>query len=277
MRGEDFIFLPVLRLEGGSPPHARGRQDDLRTGQPGHGITPACAGKTCSGPKAPQRQGDHPRMRGEDTPPGAVCLNDMGSPPHARGRPRLSHIGTRTYTDHPRMRGEDADTCAQIEALPGSPPHARGRPGQAVRAGSRAGITPACAGKTACLPRPSAERRDHPRMRGEDGWALTKGLSTPGSPPHARGRPQVLRPPRGRHRITPACAGKTSATVTGSLPGWDHPRMRGEDASRRGRCRGFERITPACAGKTLYTATSRGLGRDHPRMRGEDDLDEVER
>ena len=70
--------------------------------------------------------------------------------------------------------------------------------------------------------------------------------------------------------ITPACAGKTTPAGGFVSPGWDHPRMRGEDRGlsladprvlgspphARGRLaglRGHDRkvgITPACAGKT---------------------------
>ena len=91
-------------------------------------------------------------------------------------------------------------------------------------------------------------------------------------------------------RITPACAGKTNMSGVPIGVGWDHPRMRGEDATvqvqqalddgspphargrrpiaygQKGRCG----ITPACAGKTWTLPRMTVALGDHPRMRGED-------
>ena len=50
-----------------------------------------------------------------------------------------------------------------------------------------------------------------------------------GSPPHARGRPELDKGALREMRITPACAGKTLAAVGGGDGCGDHPRMRGED------------------------------------------------
>mgnify|MGYP001690300316 CR=1 FL=1 len=127
-------------------------------------------------------------------------------------------------------------------------------------------------------------------MRGEDtmkGFIMDKDT---GSPPHARGRPGILRDERRLCRITPACAGKTLARRGTRSRAGDHPRMRGEDPFRwrhrkakpgspphaRGRPRGtsarpaLRRITPACAGKTLLRMIEADIRSDHPRMRGED-------
>ena len=127
-------------------------------------------------------------------------------------------------------------------------------------------------------------------MRGEDTlaeWARTTGT---GSPPHARGRPDPIEKEIGEFGITPACAGKTSATEGRRHAQQDHPRMRGEDRlggrinfvdvgspphARGRRARNTvdystPRITPACAGKTSRRQRLATLCADHPRMRGED-------
>ena len=127
-------------------------------------------------------------------------------------------------------------------------------------------------------------------MRGEDSPESPETTHSPGSPPHARGRPRgVLRRIVGE-RITPACAGKTPRKHPAATPRWDHPRMRGEDRGvfdevgfdlgspphARGRRDSTSvevqrhGITPACAGKTGYRSPGTGLWEDHPRMRGED-------
>ena len=87
MRGEDQIYnVPVLGIPG-SPPHARGRRSALASDEFWDGITPACAGKTNNASLGLTNNADHPRMRGEDTPPFIAYVDEAGSPPHARGRP----------------------------------------------------------------------------------------------------------------------------------------------------------------------------------------------
>ena len=128
-------------------------------------------------------------------------------------------------------------------------------------------------------------------MRGEDPARPDHRRRNGGSPPHARGRRTRRTGKANRTRITPACAGKTSVCIRVEIFTGDHPRMRGEDLSRRsiisskwgsppharGRRRAGhfsasnERITPACAGKTDRSQIRVRLRSDHPRMRGEDE------
>ena len=94
---------------------------------------------------------------------------------------------------------------------------------------------------------------------------------------------------RRNHRITPACAGKSSHSSASSARFRDHPRMCGEKKgtsprtiARRGsppHVRGKDTlqrflyqkdgITPACAGKRLPFFACTMCFRDHPRMCGE--------
>ena len=229
-------------------------------------------------------------MRGEDQAVVSVISIRGGSPPHARGRriaclERLMRVritpacagktaaiawAEAEKGDHPRMRGEDYSEEQLRTFLTGSPPHARGRPVFCRLSASPIGITPACAGKTDLAARDAPPTLDHPRMRGEDSYALRTALSQVGSPPHARGR-------RARRHAVRRLVG-------------DHPRMRGEDVMTSGwrsrrqgsppHARGRQRnrndrchaggITPACAGKTSRRLSGRISRTDHPRMRGED-------
>ena len=66
------------------------------------------------------------------------------------------------------MRGEDSFSSDAIVRRPGSPPHARGRLSEEYKTAQKAGITPACAGKTRFNKYDVHICRDHPRMRGED-------------------------------------------------------------------------------------------------------------
>ena len=107
-------------------------------------------------------------------------------------------------------------------------------------------------------------------MCGENGSGLIKQLQRPGSPPRVRGK-QHFTPEAWRQvGITPACAGKTIFRRKARNAGGDHPRVCGENESRREikkategsppRVRGKREvllgkaivggITPACAGKT---------------------------
>ena len=188
MRGEDRGREWERWFDGGSPPHARGRQLRDRRQNRLRRITPACAGKTQAGRKSRSARRDHPRMRGEDYAQMKKGVESPGSPPHARGRrPRAQH---RSYvlritpacagetrplaerfsrnTDHPRMRGEDFNAFSLPTLAAGSPPHARGRPPNRPRSRTPGRITPACAGKTGVRISVNYYGRDHPRMRGED-------------------------------------------------------------------------------------------------------------
>ena len=152
------------------------------------------------------------------------------------------------------------------------------------------GITPACAGKTACFLPVCARARDHPRVCGKDWGHCFLTPLVPGSPPRVRERPCI-----GLHTsritgITPACAGKTIQAYISRKSFWDHPRVCGKDGMTlkqgymqegsppRVRERlhhhflifSFLRITPACAGKTTSRHRHFLKLKDHPRVCGKD-------
>ena len=126
MRGEQRQAERGLLEGGGSSPHARGagtRVDHLELQR---GIIPACAGSRPLRADAVDREGDHPRMRGEQARSFFPLPSEPGSSPHARGAVGLavespappgiipacagSSSGgariPRSGRDHPRMRGE---------------------------------------------------------------------------------------------------------------------------------------------------------------------------
>ena len=131
------------------------------------------------------------------------------------------------------------------------------------------GITPACAGTTACNSSAIARLQ--------------------GSPLHVRGLLSTANPIDAANRITPACAGTTSSSIFGISFYRDHPCMCGDyyihsymihsstgsPLHVRGlhSCEVFSStlfgITPACAGTTCPHQTQRPLHRDHPCMCGD--------
>ncbi len=194
-----------------------------------------------------------------------------------------------TNGDHPRMRGEHGRRDHGRHAGTASSPHARGTPEATTHWNADTGIIPACAGNTRTPdPRP-CQRWDHPRMRGEHGYATVAWSGREGSSPHARGTLRRHARENQRIRIIPACAGNTAVTPREERAREDHPRMRGEhrikqmqnnvdDGSSphaRGTLQGYRvqrdrsGIIPACAGNTrigVWLSMRKG---DHPRMRGE--------
>ena len=126
-------------------------------------------------------------------------------------------------------------------------------------------------------------------MRGEYKPSVSTTIGISGSPPLARGVPNLVASAAAHPRITPACAGSTPEKDRNSRLGRDHPRLRGEYFLRRPLwdywigspplARGVldsmseeiwkDRITPACAGSTSQCRCSNYVEKDHPRLRGE--------
>ena len=93
-------------------------------------------------------------------------------------------------------------------------------------------ITPACAGSTKARSEYSILSEDHPRLRGEYYKDLNACLASAGSPPLARGARIVKADQASATRITPACAGSTTAAIGSGIMSGDHPRLRGEYCNR---------------------------------------------
>ena len=167
MRGENILSpMPSVCVRG-SPPHARGKFENLHKMHIGGGITPACAGKIMWSPTGETGPGDHPRMRGENYKNFWNFSMVRGSPPHARGKCETPVTGSNCIgitpacagkisssgwwvalnRDHPRMRGENRDGKGRHRYRCGSPPHARGKLQFQYLREIMKGITPACAGK----------------------------------------------------------------------------------------------------------------------------------
>lgn len=145
--GEKKVMRGAKDKRMGSPPHVRGKAQDLTDRQPVCWITPACAGKRRCKAAFCAWFWDHPRMCGEKASHSATLFGVGGSPPHVRGK-----VGRTLYLvageritpayagksflqrtaqcrcqDHPRMCGEKKAFDILRTAQQGSPPHVRGK------------------------------------------------------------------------------------------------------------------------------------------------------
>ena len=131
---------------------------------------------------------------------------------------------------------------------------------------------------------------DHPRVCGKDALILSLKYLASGSPPRVREGQFVCNVSFCLHRITPACAGRTSKYRPDERELEDHPRVCGKDYHREDICplllgspprvregQTLEkgrlhtiRITPACAGRTRWNSSEQALKKDHPRVCGKD-------
>ena len=150
-------------------------------------------------------------------------------------------------------------------------------------------ITPAYAGKRNELFFSMQKHKDHPRLCGEKASSSNPSACKMGSPPPMRGKVIIRKSLSILKRITPAYAGKRSASLTTVLTSEDHPRLCGEKRDRpvcqtdvegspppmRGKDpesapeNWRSRITPAYAGKSAVQCEPCLCKTDHPRLCGE--------
>ena len=90
LRGEYCTMGDGTFQYAGSPPLARGIHHGLHYMLVSQRITPACAGNTQDIIAAISTLGDHPRLRGEYQKSEGDCGLSTGSPPLARGIPKLN-------------------------------------------------------------------------------------------------------------------------------------------------------------------------------------------
>ena len=156
-----------------------------------------------------------PRVCGEKVWQTACEVVVKGSPPAYAGKRVRCSQQALPCTDHPRMCGEKRQDRLDYYVPQGSPPHVRGKAKGDELGLSQTRITPACAGKRAAHSFQAVPPWDHPRMCGEKVAMVTTAVSTPGSPPHVRGKASAHAHAHDQRGITPACAGK-SKVIAGS-------------------------------------------------------------
>ena len=273
------------------------------------GLIPACAGKTRACTRPFRALSAHPRVCGENGGRAGELRRRRGSSPRVRGKPTDAALPglpsglipacagktptTRTVwwgpEAHPRVCGENTRRTSAENVASGSSPRVRGKRARPRPRRPRIRLIPACAGKT--TRRACGARRiwAHPRVCGENVFAVDVGRAPGGSSPRVRGKPASRTDRPTRLGLIPACAGKTHAMSRTRRSGSAHPRVCGENSVRattrqdyRGsspRVRGKRwsgtsdppgaRLIPACAGKTPRPGPRARRGAAHPRVCGE--------
>ena len=218
------------------------------------GFIPAHAGKTISLPASTVASWLHPRSRGENQDVGVLDLTNTGSSPLTRGKLSSdaasyedaglipAHAGKTasapayllTHRAHPRSRGENYRYRTAKPRHPGSSPLTRGKPFPVSHRRCADGLIPAHAGKTNPGPHLRANRRAHPRSRGENLITLGVGGTCLGSSPLTRGKRALVELAGLPGGLIPAHAGKTGHTDSRRCSAGAHPRSRGENISLAG-------------------------------------------
>ena len=166
------------------------------------------------------------------------------------------------------MCGEQCLPIVPWLTMPGSPPRVRGTVYSSYQHDRDNRITPACAGNSDSFRHFPLNGKDHPRVCGEQSHIAKMQKILAGSPPRVRGTVCYGFKEAAKVRITPACAGNRCFIIPIRKFIWDHPRVCGEQFSRKvlqdhlhgspprvrgtapriARCSLPRGITPACAG-----------------------------
>ena len=228
--GENCDGLRRASRRGGSSPRVRGKPHHSQRVRAFPRLIPACAGKTSKATHPQRQRPAHPRVCGENRVVVEFNIIHRGSSPRVRGKPALQMytIGRKGLIPacagktlptprpsgeawaHPRVCGENSRLRNRTGLGRGSSPRVRGKqPVRRIR-GSRAGLIPACAGKTAPRQSPPTMNWAHPRVCGENTKTSCFNLFTGGSSPRVRGKLVAAHDDLPPVRLIPACAGKTA-------------------------------------------------------------------
>ena len=231
MCGEKGGFLCFFLCRKGSPPRVRGKGLVILQALPAGRITPACAGKSGCPPGSLPGTQDHPRVCGEKNF-NLLQKNQLkGSPPRVRGK-ALALSGCRWMPGiTPACAGKRINGEGSVERIEDHPRVCGEKLVEMVLFVVLLWITPACAGKSHSSSLLTYSKKDHPRVCGEKSPPEPFRHCWRGSPPRVRGKAHSDSLPIFPFRITPACAGKSTAAAAGVENSGDHPRVCGEKSS----------------------------------------------
>ena len=110
IRGEHSVYAETFRESSGSSPHTRGARHVQPPPVVGGRIIPAYAGSTAARRRGRIPGSDHPRIRGEHTPPTTPFSPIKGSSPHTRGARGPDHDRDRSMGIIPAYAGSTSRT-----------------------------------------------------------------------------------------------------------------------------------------------------------------------
>ena len=178
--------------------------------------------------REPLRRGSSPRVRGK-LHRVAQAHQRRGLIPACAGKTVSAVKRAGAVAAHPCVCGENGGGAHGLLRRRGSSPRVRGKHAADTHPGVRAGLIPACAGKTVGV---GVERHGpwaHPRVCGENSLTASAASWIAGSSPRVRGKLnsgfECLEP----GRLIPACAGKTGVCGRGDAVSPAHPRVCGEN------------------------------------------------
>ena len=148
--------------------------------------------------------------------------------------------------------------AARGVAYDGSSPLTRGKRSSRNRTRAANRLIPADAGKTCVRRHAVSPTTAHPRSRGENGSTWSVDLSSPGSSPLTRGKPDLKAETVRAARLIPAHAGKTGARRGRDPNHWAHPRSRGENLDTMALMAEWGGSSPLTRGKLLCVAALAG-------------------
>ena len=255
-----------------SPPRVRGWSRDGYGVPRLDGVSPACAGMVPGRKPTTRSPRSLPRVRGDGPIIVVWPLDEMRSPPRARGwsgrddaydhesvsPPRARgwpvHAGrwARLFRRLPRVRGDGPDVVHEVDGSKVSPPRARGWPVHRPHQAIELLVSPACAGMaprrrrdrgpTCRLPRVrgdgpqekvmSNHEQNLPRVRGDGPVIAHARTSIQRCPPRARGWSAHHRREPVVRHVSPACAGMAPRRSPRTSTRNGFPRVRGDGPKR---------------------------------------------
>ena len=213
----------------------------------------------------------------------------MGNIPAYAGKTHHAKRSIRSDKEHPRVCGENAQFLLETLRKTGTSPRMRGKPAEKIGCPPSSRNIPAYAGKTFDIGDAVAGQKEHPRVCGENGATIGRGISRAGTSPRMRGKLMGGVPAVQRMRNIPAYAGKTCLRAFSPNVLSEHPRVCGENewntaspitqTGTSPRMRGkrpqhpaptaYRGNIPAYAGKTILLSSRSRTSPEHPRVCGE--------
>ena len=179
----------------------------------------------------PEYSGTSPRARGKLRSE-KVAKTAVRNIPACAGKTGKPAPSSKLVQEHPRVRGENSTITSFTCLITGTSPRARGKQPKSVSMENLIRNIPACAGKTLRYCFRGRICQEHPRVRGENVLNMITHTFKDGTSPRARGKPAAQDHFFGFLRNIPACAGKTCEGWPAIFRGSEHPRVRGENATR---------------------------------------------